>query len=97
MSAAEIVERFGSHPGDTGRVEVQIALLHRRIILLTEHLKDSHSDHSARRGLLQLVAQRRRLLEYLRRDSIDRYRTITYTLDVRRGSSNKVKKGNWFR
>lgn len=89
MSVDEITRRFGNHPLDTGRAEVQIALLQRRITMLTDHLKDSRSDHASRRGLFKLVAKRRRLLEYLEQQSIDRYRRLTYVLDIRRSSSSR--------
>jgi small subunit ribosomal protein S15 len=70
--------------GDTGSPEVQVALLSRRISELTEHLKTHPKDHHSRRGLLRLVGRRRRLLEYLRREDIERYRTIIAKLGLRR-------------
>jgi len=70
--------------GDTGSPEVQVALLSRRISELTEHLKTHPKDHHSRRGLLRMVGRRRRLLEYLRREDIERYRTIIAKLGLRR-------------
>ncbi len=70
--------------GDTGSPEVQIAILSRRISDLTEHLKDHPKDHHSRRGLLRLVGRRRRLLEYLRRQDVERYRSIIGKLGLRR-------------
>ena len=69
---------------DTGSTEVQVAILSKRISDLTEHLKAHKKDHSSRRGLLMLVGRRRRLLEYLRREDIDRYRDIVAKLGLRR-------------
>lgn len=79
-----IIEEFQTHPGDTGSSEVQIALLTARIEHLTEHLKTHKKDHHSRRGLLQLVGQRRRLLDYLQREDIERYRTLIQRLGIRR-------------
>jgi small subunit ribosomal protein S15 len=69
---------------DTGSPEVQIAILSKRIDGLTEHLKTHESDHHSRRGLLQMVGQRRRLLEYLRREDVERYRALIQKLGLRR-------------
>ena len=69
---------------DTGSPEVQIALLTRHIDDLTEHLKTHQKDHHSRRGLLQMVGRRRRLLEYLRREDVERYRTLIQRLGLRR-------------
>ena len=80
----EIVERFGKSAEDTGSTEVQVALLTERINGLTEHLRDHSKDHHSRRGLLMLVGQRRRLLNYLRRSDLDRYRTLIGELGLRR-------------
>ena len=80
----EIIAEFGTKPGDTGSPEVQIALLSRRISDLTGHLKDHKHDHHSRRGLLILVGQRRRLLQYLVKTDIARYRTIIEKLGIRR-------------
>ena len=79
-----IIAEFGSKPGDTGSPEVQIALLSRRINDLTEHLKGHKHDHHSRRGLLLLVGQRRRLLQYLVKTDISRYRSIIEKLGIRR-------------
>lgn len=79
-----IVEEFGTKPGDTGSPEVQIALLTTRIQQLTEHLKTHKHDHHSRRGLLILVGQRRRLLQYLVKTDINRYRSIIERLGIRR-------------
>ncbi|HBJ72212.1 MAG TPA: 30S ribosomal protein S15 [Actinobacteria bacterium] len=79
-----IIAEFGSKPGDTGSPEVQIALLSRRINDLTEHLKTHKHDHHSRRGLLLLVGQRRRLLQYLVKSDISRYRSIIEKLGIRR-------------
>lgn len=83
-SKQELIEQFQTHPGDTGSSEVQIALLTARIEHLTEHLKTHKKDHHSRRGLLQLVGQRRRLLDYLKRHDIERYRTLIQRLGIRR-------------
>ena len=81
---ASIIAEYGEKPGDTGSPEVQIALLTRRISDLTEHLKAHKHDHHSRRGLLILVGQRRRLLQYLVRTDITRYRSIIERLGIRR-------------
>jgi small subunit ribosomal protein S15 len=70
--------------GDTGSPEVQVALLSRRISDLTEHLKTHPKDHHSRRGLLRMVGRRRRLLDYLQREDIDRYRSLISELGLRR-------------
>lgn len=80
----ELVGKFQTHPTDTGSPEVQIALLTERITGLTEHFKTHMKDHHSRRGLLQLVSQRRRLLDYLRGKSLDRYRKVIATLGIRK-------------
>ena len=80
----EIIERFKTHIGDTGSPEVQIALLTTRIKDLTEHFKIHKKDHSSRRGLLKLVGQRRRLLDYLKKRDIARYRKIIKELEIRK-------------
>ncbi len=80
----EIVERFGSSSGDTGRAEVQIALMTERISALTEHLREHRKDHHSRRGLLMLVGKRRRLLSYLQRADLERYRSLVRELGLRR-------------
>lgn len=80
----QIIDQYGTKPGDTGSPEVQIALLTRRISDLTEHLKAHKHDHHSRRGLLILVGQRRRLLQYLVKTDINRYRSIIEKLGIRR-------------
>ena len=80
----EIVTRFGKNEDDTGATEVQIALLTRRINHLTEHLREHKHDHHSRRGLLMLVGQRRRLLNYLQRNDLERYRAVLRELGLRR-------------
>jgi small subunit ribosomal protein S15 len=80
----EIVERFGSTTADTGRTEVQIALLTERIAALTDHLRTHRKDHHSRRGLLMLVGHRRRLLAYLQRSDLERYRSLIRELGLRR-------------
>jgi small subunit ribosomal protein S15 len=81
---AALVDKFGRTEGDTGSPEVQIALLSERISYLTEHLKTHTKDHASRRGLLKLVGQRRRLLDYLRRKDAEKYRAILEELGLRR-------------
>jgi small subunit ribosomal protein S15 len=80
----ELVEQFGQGTGDTGRTEVQVALMTERINLLTEHLRTHRKDHHSRRGLLMLVGRRRRLLNYLQRDDLERYRALIRELGLRR-------------
>jgi small subunit ribosomal protein S15 len=80
----QIIEEHARTTGDTGSAEVQIAVLTRRITDLTEHLKTHKHDHHSRRGLLMLVGRRRRLLEYLKREDIERYRAIVAKLGLRR-------------
>ncbi|MPZ87357.1 MAG: 30S ribosomal protein S15 [Nitriliruptorales bacterium] len=80
----EIVSEYATADGDTGSPEVQVALLTARINHLTEHLKTHNKDHHSRRGLLQLVGRRRRLLGYLQRNDIERYRSLIARLGLRR-------------
>lgn len=80
----EIIERFKQHEGDTGSPEVQVAIMTQRISHLTEHLKTHIHDHASRRGLLQLVGQRKRLLNYLKKKDIERYRSLIGELELRR-------------
>ncbi|MDN5743826.1 MAG: 30S ribosomal protein S15 [Nocardioidaceae bacterium] len=80
----KIIAEYGMAEGDTGSPEVQIALLSHRISHLTEHLKQHKHDHHSRRGLLLLVGQRRRLLNYLKKAEIERYRSIVERLGLRR-------------
>ncbi|SMB95578.1 SSU ribosomal protein S15P [Thermanaeromonas toyohensis ToBE] len=79
----EIIKRFQRHETDTGSPEVQIAILTERINSLTEHLKIHRKDHHSRRGLLKMVGQRRRLLNYLRENDMERYRQLVETLGLR--------------
>ncbi|WP_430593370.1 30S ribosomal protein S15 [Humidisolicoccus flavus] len=79
-----IIEEYATHEGDTGSPEVQVAMLSRRILDLTEHLKEHKHDHHSRRGLLLLVGQRRRLLTYLSNVDIERYRSLIERLGLRR-------------
>ena len=81
---AEIFKEFGSHEGDTGSAEVQIAIFDRRIKQLQEHLKMHKHDEGSRRGLLRLVGKRRRFLAYLRKRHPERYRAILARLGLRR-------------
>lgn len=83
-SKSQLIEKFRTHGSDTGSPEVQIALLTERIRQLTEHFKVHKKDHHSRRGLLMLVSQRRRLLDYLRGNSIERYRSLITELGIRR-------------
>ena len=80
----DIVTKFGKTDSDTGSTEVQVALLTARINHLTEHLREHRHDHHSRRGLLMLVGQRRRLLNYLQRRDLDRYRALIGELGLRR-------------
>ena len=80
----EIVAQFGANDQDTGNTRVQVALLSQRITDLTEHLRTHKKDHASRRGLLMLVGQRRRLLNYLNKTDIERYRSIIERLGLRR-------------
>ena len=79
----EIIEKYATHPGDTGSPEVQIALLTQRINHLNEHLKIHKKDHHSRRGLLKMVGVRRRFLKYLEKKDITRYRAIVEKLGLR--------------
>ena len=80
----EIIDGYKKHPTDTGSPEVQIALLTERINILTEHFKTHKKDHMSRRGLLMMVGQRRRLLEYLRRKNVEGYRELIARLGIRK-------------
>ena len=79
-----IITDYATHPGDTGSPEVQVAVLTQRILDLTEHLKEHKHDHHSRRGLLLMVGQRRRLLGYLQKVDIKRYRALIERLGLRR-------------
>ncbi len=81
---SDIINRFRLHEADTGSPEVQVALLSERINYLTDHFKTHAKDHHSRRGLIKLVGQRRRLLNYLKKKDIDRYRSLIDTLGLRR-------------
>ena len=80
----ELVGKFGRSEQDTGSAEVQVALLTERINELTEHLREHRKDHHSRRGLLMLVGKRRRLLQYLERSDVERYRALVAELGLRR-------------
>ena len=80
----QIVAEYGRTPGDTGSPEVQVAILTARINDLTEHFKANPKDHHSRRGLLKMVGQRRGLLAYLRKNDIQRYRTLIERLGLRK-------------
>ena len=79
-----IINEYGRTPNDTGSPEVQVAVLTARIQELTEHLKQNPKDHHSRRGLLKMVGQRRRLLAYLKKVDIERYRAIIKELGIRK-------------
>jgi small subunit ribosomal protein S15 len=83
-SKKEMISKYGKNSQDTGKTEVQIALLTKRIEHLTEHFKVHKKDHHSRRGLLKLVGQRRRLLDYLIRSDIEKYRGLIKDLGIRR-------------
>lgn len=80
----ELIEAYRTHESDTGSSEVQVALLSERIANLTEHFKVHKKDHASRRGLLKLVGRRRRLLNYLRRQDINKYRDLIGRLGLRK-------------
>ena len=80
----EVIGTFKTHTADTGSPEVQVALLSERINYLTEHFKSHAKDHHSRRGLLKLVGQRRRLLDYLKRKDTDRYAELIRRLGIRK-------------
>jgi small subunit ribosomal protein S15 len=80
----EIIDRFKKHDVDTGSPEVQIGILTERINVLTEHLKSHTKDHHSRRGLLKMVGHRRRLLNYLQKQDVERYRAVVKDLGLRR-------------
>ena len=81
---AELVEEYRRHGADTGSTEVQVALLTERVSNLTTHLRANKKDHTSRRGIYKMVGQRRRLLSYLERTDIDRYRKLVKDLQLRR-------------
>jgi small subunit ribosomal protein S15 len=80
----EIINNFKAHDGDTGSPEVQVAILTERITYLTEHFKVHKKDHHSRRGLLKLVGQRRRMLDYLKSRDLGRYKKLIERLGIRR-------------
>ncbi len=80
----EVIDSYKTHEGDTGSPEVQVAILTERITYLTDHFKTHKKDHHSRRGLLKIVGQRRRLLDYLKDKDINRYRTLIQRLGIRR-------------
>ena len=84
VKKAEVVKKFARGEADTGSPEVQIALLSERISYLTEHFRAHAKDHHSRRGLLMLVGQRRRLLDYLKKKDVKRYRDLIQTLGIRK-------------
>ena len=84
VDKAAIIKEFGANENDTGSAEVQTALLTARIKHLTEHLRDNRKDFHSRRGLIRMVNQRRKLLDYLKRKSVERYATLIKRLGLRR-------------
>ena len=80
----EVIGTYRTHDGDTGSPEVQVALLSERITYLTDHFKTHVKDHHSRRGLLKLVGQRRRLLDYLKRKDAERYSALIQRLGIRK-------------
>ena len=84
MSKAEIIEKFATHEGDTGSPEVQVAILTVRINKLGEHMTTHQKDFHSRRGLLAMVSRRRKLLDYLKRESVERYSALIKALGLRR-------------
>lgn len=80
----EVIHQYRVHDSDTGSPEVQIALLSNRISYLTEHFKSHAKDHHSRRGLLKMVGRRRRLLDYLKKTDVSRYRTVIEKLGIRK-------------
>ncbi len=80
----EVIANYGFSPDDTGSPEVQVALLTEHIAQLTEHLRVHKGDHHSRRGLMMMIGRRRRLLDYLRNQDVDRYRTLIARLGLRR-------------
>lgn len=84
VQKSTIIEQYRKHDGDTGSPEVQIALLSERITQLTEHFKTHKKDHHSRRGLLKLVSQRRRQLDYLKKVDVERYRDVLNRLNLRK-------------
>ncbi|MBR6439704.1 MAG: 30S ribosomal protein S15 [Aeriscardovia sp.] len=83
QSKQEIITEYATHEGDTGSPEVQIALLTKRIVNLTEHMKANKHDYHSQRGLLLMIGKRRRLLAYLKKEDINRYRVLIGRLGLR--------------
>ena len=81
---AELIKKYGVNPNDSGKAEVQIAILSARIADLTKHLSTQSKDNHTRRGLIMLVSKRRKLLDYLKKKQIDRYRSIIAELGIRK-------------
>jgi small subunit ribosomal protein S15 len=84
VQKTELITQYATHASDTGSPEVQIALLSNRITYLTEHFKTHANDHHSRRGLLKLVGRRRRLLDYLKKTDLERYRSVIDKLGIRK-------------
>ncbi|MCB0747389.1 MAG: 30S ribosomal protein S15 [Ignavibacteriales bacterium] len=80
----ELIEKFGASKSDSGKAEVQVAILTARINDLRDHFTAHSKDHASRRGLMQMVGKRRRLLDYMRRKDVERYRTIIQELNIRK-------------
>lgn len=80
----EIIENYQVHEGDTGSTEVQVAMLTERINQLTKHMADNRHDYHSERGLLKLIGQRKRLLDYLSKEDVERYRSLISRLGLRR-------------
>jgi small subunit ribosomal protein S15 len=80
----KVIEEFKLHDSDSGSPEVQIAILTRRINVLTEHFKKHKKDHSSRRGLLKMVGRRRKLLDYLKKHRLEKYRSLIKKLNLRK-------------
>ena len=85
----KIIEEYAQTPGDTGSPDVQIALLTKRIAHLTEHLKEHKGDHHSRRGLMLMVGQRRRLLNYVMKNDVEHYRSLIARLGLSRGTTRE--------
>jgi small subunit ribosomal protein S15 len=81
---SEVIQKYRVHEKDTGSPDVQVALLTERIVYLTDHFKTHKKDHHSRRGLLKLVSQRRRLLDYLKRSDEERYKALIQKLGIRK-------------
>lgn len=81
---AALVKEYGRSEADTGSVEVQVAMLTMQINRLTDHMKENHKDYSSNRGLMKMVGQRRKMLEYLKKEDINRYRDLVKKLGLRK-------------